>query len=57
MEAIREHKHLESLFLGQNSICSEGAFAIADELLHNSKLVELHVEDNLVSIVGINSIF
>ena len=43
--------------MGSNSICSEGAFAIADQLLHNAQLRELHVENNLISILGLNSIF
>jgi hypothetical protein len=36
MEAVKGHKSLLSLLFAQNSICSEGAFAIADELLNNN---------------------
>lgn len=59
MEAACGHKALKSLFLGSNFICNEGAYPIADYLIHSGgfKLKDLHLEGNMIGSVGLNAIF
>ena len=56
-EGLRGNTTLKTLMVNRISACSEGAYALADLLLdQNSQLIELHLADNLISSVGLNSI-
>jgi Ran GTPase-activating protein (RanGAP) involved in mRNA processing and transport len=57
VESLRGNRTLKTLMINQNGACSEGAYSLADLLLDpSSHLVELHIADNLISSVGLNSI-
>lgn len=57
-EAFKGNKTLQSLFLNQNNISSEGAYAVADLLIDDKcHLMELHLAWNLVCNLGLNSVF
>lgn len=57
-EAFKGNKTLQSLFLNQNNISSEGAYAVADLLIEDKcHLMELHLAWNLVCNLGLNSVF
>lgn len=56
-EGLRGNSTLKTLMVSHNGACSEGAYAIADLLLDpRSQLLELHMAENLISSVGLNSV-
>ena len=57
-EALKGNKNMQSLFLNQNNISSDGAYAVADLLMEGrSNLIEVHLSCNLICNTGLNSIF
>jgi Ran GTPase-activating protein (RanGAP) involved in mRNA processing and transport len=57
-EGLRGNSTLRTLMVNRTGACSEGAYAIADLLLDpSSQILELHMADNLITPVGLNSIF
>ena len=57
-ESLKGNKHMQSLFLNQNNISSEGAYAVADLLMEGkSCLIEVHLSQNLICNTGLNSLF
>ena len=57
VEGLKTHSKLRSLLLDQNGICSEGAQAVATLFSSDeSNVMEVHLRDNLISAVGLQSI-
>jgi len=56
LEGLRHQQGLKTLLIGRNGICSQGAYAVSDFLLQNNCLSELHIEQNLISSPGLNSL-
>ena len=57
-EALKDNKHMLSLFLNGNKIGTEGAYAMSDLLLDKqNNLLELHMAWNLICNTGLNSLF
>ena len=57
-EGLRGNFTLKTLIVNQIGACSEGAYTIADLLIEpSSQLIELHLANNLISPVGLNSIY
>lgn len=56
LEGLRHQQGLQTLLIGRNGICSQGAYAVSDFLLQNNYLSELHIEHNLISSPGLNAL-
>ena len=57
-EALKDNKHMLSLFLNGNKIGTEGAYAMSDLLIDKqNNLLELHMAWNLICNTGLNSLF